>query len=64
MGNFEKKDIIKEAENILIEYTKKDIEEKKKITKLKNDYKRIKRTNIALKILIGIMTLAMFIIII
>ena len=61
MSNFEKKNIIKEAENILEEYTKKDIEEKRKISELKNNYKKIKKVNLTLKILVVIMALAIFI---
>ncbi len=64
MGNSKKKNIIKEAENILEEYTRKDIEEKKKISELKSSYKRIKRVNFTLKIIVGIMALAIFIMII
>ena len=61
MSNFEKKNIIKEAENILEEYTKKDIEEKRKISELKNNYKKIKKVNLTLKILVVIMALAIFV---
>ena len=61
MSNFEKKNIIKEAENILEECTKKDIEEKRKISELKNNYKKIKKVNLTLKILVVIMALAIFI---
>lgn len=64
MGNSKKKNIIKEAENILEEYTRKDIEEKKKISELKSSYKRIKRVNFTLKIIVGIMALAIFIMLI
>lgn len=64
MGNSKKKNIIKEAENILEEYTRKDIEEKKKISELRSNYKRIKRVNFTLKIIIGIMALAIFIMVI
>ena len=55
MGEFDKKYVIKEAENILEELNEKDKEEKKQILKLKKDFKRVKRVNIALKVIVGIM---------
>ena len=64
MGNFKKKNIIKEAENILEEYRKNDVEEKRKISELKSNYKRLKRVNLTLKIIVGIMALAIFFMII
>ena len=45
MGDFDKKYVIKEAENILDELNKKDKEEKKQILKLKKDFRKVKRVN-------------------
>ena len=43
MGDFDKKFVIKEAENILEEFNKKDKEERKQIIKLKKDFRKVKK---------------------
>ncbi len=64
MGDFNKKFVIMEAENILQELNKKDKEEKKQILKLKRDFKKVKRVNIALKIIVGIMSISLIMLIV
>ncbi len=64
MGDFEKKSVIKEAENILQELNIKDREEKKQIVKLKKDFKRVKRVNVALKIILVIMSISLIMLIV
>lgn len=64
MGDFNKKFVIMEAENILQELNKKDREEKKQILKLKRDFKKVKRVNIALKIIVGIMSIGLIMLIV
>ena len=64
MGDFNKKFVIVEAENILQELNKKDREEKKQILKLKRDFKKVKRVNIALKIIVGIMSISLIMLIV
>ena len=64
MGDYDKKYVIKEAENILEEFNKKDREEKKQILRLKKDFKRIKIVNVALKITVGIMSISLLMLIV
>ena len=64
MEDYDKKYVIKEAENILEEFNKKDREEKKQILKLKKDFKRIKIVNVALKITVGIMSISLLMLIV
>lgn len=64
MGDYDKKYVIKEAENILEEFNKKDREEKKQILKLKKDFKRVKIVNVALKITVGIMSISLLMLIV
>ena len=64
MEDFDKKYVIKEAESILQELNKKDKEEKKQILKLKRDFRRVKRVNIALKVIIGIMSVSLVMLIV
>ena len=64
MGDFDKKYVIREAEDILQELNKKDKEEKKQILKLKKDFKKVKRVNIALKVIVGIMSISLIMLIV
>ena len=64
MGDFNKKFVIREAENILEEFNKKSKEERKKIQDLKNNYKKMQKVNIALKIIIAVMGICMVMLII
>ena len=64
MGDFDKKFVIKEAEDILEEFNKKDKEERKQIIKLKKDFRKIKKVNIALKIIVGIMSISLIMLIV
>ncbi len=64
MGDFNKKFIIREAENILEEFDKKDKEEKRKIVELKKNFSKIKKVNIALKIIISIMAICIIMLVI
>ena len=64
MGDFDKKFVIKEAENILEEFNKKDKEERKQIIKLKKDFRKVKKINIALKIVVGIMSISLIMLIV
>lgn len=64
MGDFDKKYVIKEAENILDELNKKDKEEKKQILKLKKDFRKVKRVNIALKVIVGVMSISLIMLIV
>ena len=64
MGDFDKKYVIKEAENILQELNKKDKEEKKQILKLKKDFRKVKRVNIALKVIVGVMSISLIMLIV
>lgn len=64
MGDFDKKYVIKEAEDILQEFNKKDKEEKRQILKLKKDFRKIKRVNIALKIILVIMSISLIMLIV
>ena len=64
MGDFDKKFVIKEAEDILEEFNKKDREERKQIIKLKKDFRKIKKVNIALKIIVGIMSISLIMLIV
>lgn len=58
MGDFNKKYIIKQAENILQEYDRRDQEEKKMIVNLQKDYKKTKKINLVLKIIVAIMAIS------
>ena len=64
MGDFNKKYVIREAENILEEFNKKDKEEKKQIIDLKRNFRKMKRVNIALKIIVAVMTIGMVMLIV
>ncbi len=64
MGDFDKKYVIKEAENILEEFDKKDKEEKKQIQKLKKDFKKVKKVNIALKVVVGVMAVCLIMLVV
>ena len=64
MGDFDKKYVIKEAENILDELNRKDKEEKKQILKLKKDFRKVKRVNIALKVIVGVMSISLIMLIV
>lgn len=64
MGDFNKKYVIREAENILEEFNKKDKEEKKQIVDLKRNFRKMKRVNIALKIIVTVMAIAMVMLIV
>ncbi len=64
MGDFNKKYIIKEAESILEEFNRQDKEEKKEIQKLKSNFKKIKKVNIFLKILVTIMSISIIMLIV
>ena len=64
MGDYDKKYVIKEAENILQELNKKDKEEKKQILKLKKDFRKVKRVNIALKVIVGVMSISLIMLIV
>ena len=64
MEDFDKKYVIKEAENILEELNKKDKEEKKQILKLKKDFRKVKRVNIALKVIVGIMGISLIMLVV
>lgn len=59
MGNYDKKDIVKKAEKIIEDYSKRDREEKKENLNLKRQYKTLKKVNIGLKIAIGIMAVVL-----
>ncbi len=64
MGDFNKKYVIREAENILEEFNKKDKEEKKQIIDLKRNFRKMKRVNIALKIIVAIMAIGIVMLIV
>ena len=64
MGEFSKKSIIREAENIIEEFSDRRKEEKKQIVNLKKSIKKVKRINIALKVIIAIMTVCVVMLII
>ena len=64
MGDFDKKYVIREAEDILQELNKKDKEEKKQILKLKKDFRKVKRVNIALKVIVGVMSISLIMLIV
>lgn len=64
MGDFNKRYVIREAENILEEFNKKDKEEKKQISELKKNFKKIKRVNIALKIVVTVMSIGIVMLIV
>ena len=55
MGDFNRKFVIREAENIIEEFYKKDREEKDLILKIQKDYKKIRKINLFLKIIVAIM---------
>ena len=64
MGDFNKKYVIREAENILEEFNKKDKEEKKQIIDLKRNFRKMKRVNIALKIIVAVMAVGIIMLIV
>lgn len=64
MEDFDKKYVIREAENILEELNKKDKEEKKQISKLKKDFRKVKRVNIALKVIVCIMGIGLIMLVV
>lgn len=64
MGDFNKKYVIREAENILEEFNKKDKEEKKQIIDLKRNFRKMKRVNIALKIIVAVMAVGIVMLIV
>ncbi len=64
MGDFNKKYVIREAENILEEFNKKDKEEKKQISDLKKNFRKAKRVNIILKVIIAVMSIGMVMLIV
>ena len=64
MGDFNKKFVIKEAENIIEAFCKKDREEKELILRIEKDYKKIKKINLVLKIVIAIMFIGMVLLIV
>ena len=55
MGDFNRKFVIREAENIIEEFYKKDREEKDLILKIQKDYKKIRKINLFLKLIVAIM---------
>ena len=63
MGNFDKRFVIKEAENVLKQCNKKytSQNDKNKIIELKIKYKKLKRKNNILRIITGIMSVLFFI---
>lgn len=63
MGNFDKKGIIKKAEKIVEEYSRKDREERKEMLKQKREYNKIKKVNIGLKITTGILAITLALVI-
>lgn len=63
MGNFDKKDIVKKAEKIIEDFSKKDREERKETLKLKKEYKKLRKTNIGLRVIIGIMAVVLTLVI-
>lgn len=63
MGNFDKKDIVKKAEKIIEDFSKKDREERKETLKLKKEYKKLRKINIGLRVIIGIMAVVLTLVI-
>ncbi len=55
MGNYDKKNIVKKAEEIIEDYSKKDRERRKENINIRREYKKLKRINIGLKVVIGIL---------
>lgn len=64
MGNFDKKSIIKKAENIIEEYNESTKRERKEIITLKKDCMKLKKINTILKIAVSAMAVALIIAII
>lgn len=63
MGNYDKKDVVKKAEKIIEDYSKKDKEEKIEAINIKKKYKKLKKINIGLKVIIGIMAVILTLVI-
>lgn len=59
MGNFDKKGIVKKAEKIIEDFSQKDREERRQVLSIKKEYRRLRKINIGLKIVIGIMAVAL-----
>ncbi len=63
MGNFDKRDIVKKAEKIIEDYSKKDREERRERLNIKREYKKLKKVNIGLRVIIGIMAVILTLVI-
>ena len=63
MGNFDKRNIVKKAEKIIEDYSKKDREERRERLNIKREYKKLKKVNIGLRVIIGIMAVILTLVI-
>lgn len=63
MGNYDKKNIVKKAEKIIEDYSKKDREKRRENINIRWEYKKLKKINIGLKVAIGIMAVILTLII-
>lgn len=61
MGDFDKKYVVREAENILKQFDRKDKEEKRELSNLKKECKKIKKVNIFLKIISSVLLVSLII---